>query len=117
MKIITGDLISLALAGEFDVIVHGCNCFCVMGAGIAKQMFKTFPEALAVDRQTTKGDRAKFEDEQDIKAEVASNAREAGEFTLESIENDRLMDDFLPFYANSQGYDAACRRWHRGWRH
>lgn len=37
-----GDLISLALSGEFDVIAHGCNCFCNMGAGIAVSMRNTF---------------------------------------------------------------------------
>lgn len=39
---IKGDLISLAKAGEFDVIAHGCNCFCTMGAGLAPQMAKEF---------------------------------------------------------------------------
>ena len=39
---IEGDLIKLALAGEFDVIAHGCNCHCVMGAGIAPQMARAF---------------------------------------------------------------------------
>lgn len=39
---IEGDLIKLALEGKFDVIAHGCNCFCIQGAGIAKQMAKTF---------------------------------------------------------------------------
>jgi len=42
MKIIKGNLITLAIAGEFDVISHGCNCFCTMGAGIAPQMAKAF---------------------------------------------------------------------------
>jgi len=42
MKIIKGDLIKLAKEGRFDVIVHGCNCFCTQGAGIAKQMKKEF---------------------------------------------------------------------------
>lgn len=47
-KEIEGDLIQLALAGEFDVITHGCNCHCAMNAGIAvamKQHFQcdTFP--------------------------------------------------------------------------
>lgn len=41
-KEIKGDLISLALKGYFDVITHGCNCQCKMGAGIAPQMVKTF---------------------------------------------------------------------------
>lgn len=39
---IEGDLISLALSGQFDVIAHGCNCQCVMGAGLAPQMAKAF---------------------------------------------------------------------------
>lgn len=39
---IKGDLIDLALSGAFDVIVHGCNCFCKQNAGIAKQMVETF---------------------------------------------------------------------------
>lgn len=39
---IKGDLIKLALKGEFDAITHGCNCFCNMGAGIAVPMNKTF---------------------------------------------------------------------------
>lgn len=41
-KTVDGDLINLALEGNFDVIVHGCNCFCTQGAGIAKGMAKTF---------------------------------------------------------------------------
>lgn len=39
---IEGDLIKLAIEGNFDVITHGCNCHCVMGAGIAPQMAKAF---------------------------------------------------------------------------
>jgi len=37
-----GDLITLAKAGTFDVIAHGCNCHSTMGAGIAPQMAKAF---------------------------------------------------------------------------
>jgi O-acetyl-ADP-ribose deacetylase (regulator of RNase III) len=39
---IEGDLIKLATQGTFDVITHGCNCFCTMGAGIAPQMALVF---------------------------------------------------------------------------
>lgn len=39
---INGDLIALALGGKFDVIAHGCNCFCLQGTGIAKQMNEHF---------------------------------------------------------------------------
>lgn len=41
-KEVEGDLISMALQDEFDVIAHGCNCFCTQDAGIAKQMSVTF---------------------------------------------------------------------------
>jgi O-acetyl-ADP-ribose deacetylase (regulator of RNase III) len=42
LSYIDGDLIKLAKEGLFDVIVHGCNCHSVMGAGIAPQMAQAF---------------------------------------------------------------------------
>ena len=39
---VEGDLIKMAINGDFDVITMGCNCFCTMGAGIAPQMAKAF---------------------------------------------------------------------------
>jgi O-acetyl-ADP-ribose deacetylase (regulator of RNase III) len=39
---VTGNLIKMALEGQFDVIAHGCNCHSVMGAGLAPQMAKIF---------------------------------------------------------------------------
>lgn len=39
---IEGDLIKLALEDKFDVIAHGCNCFCRMKRGIAPQIAKAF---------------------------------------------------------------------------
>ncbi|WP_136678720.1 macro domain-containing protein [Neptunomonas sp. XY-337] len=60
MKEITGDLIELAKQGEFDVIVHGCNCFCAMGAGIAAAIKQAFPEAHQADLATAEGQRAKL---------------------------------------------------------
>jgi O-acetyl-ADP-ribose deacetylase (regulator of RNase III) len=59
-QIVEGDLITLALQGEFDVIIHGCNCFCAMGAGIAHTIQQQFPEAYAADLMTNKGDRNKL---------------------------------------------------------
>jgi len=60
MKIIKGDLIKLALEGKFDVIVHGCNCYCTMGAGIAKTIKSVFPEAYKADCITEKGSKDKL---------------------------------------------------------
>lgn len=39
---IKGDLIDFTKEGMFDVITHGCNCFCTMGAGIAPIFAKEF---------------------------------------------------------------------------
>ena len=55
MQTRSGDLIALAIAGEFDVIIHGCNCQHTMGAGIAKQIKARFPAAFAADCATPKG--------------------------------------------------------------
>ena len=60
MKVVIGDLLVLAKQGQFDVIVHGCNCFCMMGAGIAKAIKAQFPEAYQADLQTQSGDREKL---------------------------------------------------------
>lgn len=60
MKIIKGDLLQLADAGEFDVIVHGCNCFCAMGAGIALQIKTKYLEAYLADKETEQGDKKKL---------------------------------------------------------
>lgn len=60
MKIVTGDLITLAEQGEFDVIIHGCNCFNTMGSGIAAQIRSKYPQAYKADCQTKKGDKSKL---------------------------------------------------------
>ena len=60
MKEVAGDLIQLAKEGKFDVIVHGCNCECMMGGGIAKQIRQAFPEAYQADCQTTACDPRKI---------------------------------------------------------
>lgn len=60
MKTAKGNLIKLAEDGEFDVIVHGCNCFCTMGAGIAKSIKQKFPAAYKADLKTEKGAKSKL---------------------------------------------------------
>ena len=60
MKTVTGDLLQLAMDGEFDVIIHGCNCQCQMGKGIALSIKQQFPEAYAADCLTAKGDEKKL---------------------------------------------------------
>lgn len=60
MKDITGDLIDMAVAGQFDVIVQGCNCFNTMGSGLALNLKTRFPPVFAADQATRRGDRAKL---------------------------------------------------------
>ena len=55
-----GNLIDMAEAGEFDVIVHGCNCFNTMGAGIAREIRDRYPQAWASDSMTERGDYNKL---------------------------------------------------------
>jgi len=60
MKVIRGDLLALAMDGTFDVIVHGANCQCTMGAGIARAIKELFPAAYEADSKTTAGDGDKL---------------------------------------------------------
>lgn len=60
MYLLKGDLLKLARDGNFDVIVHGANCFCRMGSGVAKQIRAEYPEAYDADCTTTPGDRNKL---------------------------------------------------------
>lgn len=62
MRTIKGDLLDLALEGNFDVIIHGANCFNCMGAGIALQIARNFPEAVEADNKTRRGDLRKLGD-------------------------------------------------------
>lgn len=43
-----------------SLIVHGCNCFNSMGAGIAAQVAKSYPAAMLVDTLTDRGDKSKL---------------------------------------------------------
>ena len=53
LKHLKGNLIDLAEQGEFDVIVHGCNCQNTMGSGIAKEIKERYPEAYDADTLAT----------------------------------------------------------------
>lgn len=60
MRTVKGDLLKLFKDGRYDIIVHGCNCFNTMGAGIAKQIKQQFPKAFIEDCKTKKGDLNKL---------------------------------------------------------
>ena len=56
MKEIKGNLIDLVYRNKFEIIVHGCNCFCTMGSGLAKEIKERIPVAFEADLKTIKGD-------------------------------------------------------------
>ena len=61
MIVVSGNLITLADNGEFDIIVHGCNCMNVMGSGIAVAIRNKWPEAFYADQNFgTPGDYCKL---------------------------------------------------------
>lgn len=79
-----GDL--LEQIHEFDAIAHGCNCFNMMGAGIAGAISKKFPQAAAEDAKTIKGSYNKL-----------------GTFTNVLIEGEENSTYILNLYTQFQG--------------
>lgn len=59
IKYTKGDLVRDA-ERDFDVIAHGCNCYCTMGAGIALGVKNKWPEAYAADKKSAFADKNKL---------------------------------------------------------
>lgn len=55
-----GNLLTLAEAGDFDVVIQGCNCFCAMGGGIAREIRERYPHVAEADAKTGLGDYNKL---------------------------------------------------------
>lgn len=60
IQFISGDIVSDFKSEKINVLVHGCNCFHTMGAGLAKQVAKEFPAAYVSDVLTEYGDKEKL---------------------------------------------------------
>lgn len=60
LKHTKGNLLDLAEAGEFDVVIQGCNCFNTMGGGIAREIRERYPMAAQADAVTIRGDYMKL---------------------------------------------------------
>lgn len=52
----------MAKNGQFDYVVHGCNCFHKMKSGIAGLIAKEFPKAVLADFQSPYGSKSKLGD-------------------------------------------------------
>ena len=53
LQYVNADLLNSFQHYDLDGIVHGCNCFHTMGAGIAGAIAKEFPVALEADKKKT----------------------------------------------------------------
>jgi O-acetyl-ADP-ribose deacetylase (regulator of RNase III) len=60
LKRMKGNLLDLAEAGHFNIIVQGCNCFNTMGSGIAREIRERYPAAYEADCKTTPADYTKL---------------------------------------------------------
>jgi O-acetyl-ADP-ribose deacetylase (regulator of RNase III) len=60
LKHTKGNLLDLAEAGEFDIVVQGCNCFNTMGGGIAREIAERYPMCAEIDRLTERGEYMKL---------------------------------------------------------
>lgn len=56
MKELRGDVFK----AKEDILIHGCNCFCKMGSGVAKTVREIYPEAWEADQKTIRGDESKL---------------------------------------------------------
>jgi O-acetyl-ADP-ribose deacetylase (regulator of RNase III) len=60
LKHVDGNLLTLAENGDFDVVIQGCNCFCAMGGGIAREIRERYPHVAEADAKTGLGDYNKL---------------------------------------------------------
>lgn len=60
VKYVQGNILDLIDTGEFNYVLHGCNCFHTMGAGVAKVLANKYPEVVTADRATVIGDPNKL---------------------------------------------------------
>lgn len=65
MDIVYGNLIEVVESGrlgqrEHLVVLQNCNCQCRMGAGLARDIARHWPEAELADRDTRRGDQNKL---------------------------------------------------------
>ena len=93
---VKGNLLDMAEAGDFDIIIQGCNCFNAMGAGLAPQIARRYPAAEEVDSATVRGNIAKL-----------------GNWTMawsshydETIKPFKIINAYTQYETSKQGEDA-----------
>lgn len=60
VEYVKGNAISLFLSRKYGAFGHGCNIYCRMGSGIAKEVRERLSELWELDQKTEEGDRKKL---------------------------------------------------------
>ena len=109
MKRVKGNLIKMAKNGEFNAIIHGCNCFNRMGSGIASDIKREFNKAYSVDFATKKGDYNKLGNytRANVDAVLVINAYtqyniSVGEDVFEYASFEVILKKLVHFYADQK---------------
>jgi hypothetical protein len=92
-----GNLLDLAENGEFDVILHGANCFNTMGAGIAREISARYPMAAAVDMETTRGDYTKLGNWTECAVDAGKGFTILNCYTQHSVSRDTDVFEYIAF--------------------
>ena len=85
------NLINLFKQKEIDILVHGCNCFHTMGAGIAKIISMEYPEALKADKQKS----------------IYADKNKLGKHTICNIGNQMIINAYTQYHYGF-GKDNFC---------
>jgi O-acetyl-ADP-ribose deacetylase (regulator of RNase III) len=85
---INGNIIKIILDKEYNIMIHGCNCFGVMGAGLARQVSAVFPYAYDVDRGIN---------EEGEMTEPLGNYNRLGTYTMAEIDDNIIINAYTQF--------------------
>ena len=88
VKEVNDNIIKMVRDGEYDMMVHGCNCFGIMGAGLARQVAMVFPEAYITDRGL---------DENGEMKEPLGNYNRLGTYTKAVVEGNTIINAYTQF--------------------
>ncbi len=91
IKVKNLNLINLFKQKEIDILVHGCNCFHTMGAGIAKIISMEYPEALKADKQQS----------------IYADKNKLGKYSICTIDNQIIINAYTQYHYGF-GKDNFC---------
>jgi len=97
LKHTKGNLLDLAEAGEFDVVVHGCNCFNTMGGGIAREIRERYPNVAKVDITTVRGDYTKLGTWTECAVDAGKGFTILNCYTQYSVSRDTDVFEYIAF--------------------